>query len=219
MGICTSDPLPGGAEQQEAKPEDIKPLIDQPLNEYQKDENEAAVKIQTGLRGKKAKLELQKKKEELEQDKPKEWNEYKEKFEEPQLPKIFKEKVNYKPTNEDRILPPYLGPDGSVYNGQWNKGEVNGYGQMLKPDGTYLKGLWKSNILQEGGILYPNGDFYIGTSKYGQRYFANGVIYKGETDFGMPHGQGEETNPDGSKSEAFYQYGQKVQQEHDHQNH
>ncbi|CAD8197561.1 unnamed protein product [Paramecium octaurelia] len=218
MGICTSDPLPGGVDQSETKPEDIKPVVDQSTQQNQKEENEAALKIQTGLRGKKAKQELQKKKEELEQDKPKEWKEYEEKFEEPELPKTFKEKVNYKPTNEDRILPPYLGPEGSVYNGQWNKGEVNGYGQMLKPDGTYLKGLWKQNLFQEGGILYPNGDYYIGTSKYGQRFFANGLIYQGETDYGLPHGQGEETHPDGRKNEAFYQYGQKVQQEHNHQN-
>ncbi|CAD8107068.1 unnamed protein product [Paramecium sonneborni] len=220
MGICTSDPLPGGIEQNETKPEDIKPIKnDQNLKQQEKEENDAAVKIQSGLRGKKAKQELQKKKEELEQDKPKDWVEQKVNFEEPALPTVFKERVNYKPTNEDRFFPPYQGPDGSIYNGQWNKGEVNGYGQMLKQDGLYLKGLWKQNIFQEGGILYPNGEYYIGTANYGERFFNNGVIYKGETDFGTPHGLGEETNPNGTKFKVSYQNGQKIESDNSHQNH
>ncbi|CAD8100570.1 unnamed protein product [Paramecium sonneborni] len=215
MGICTSEPLPGGIEQNETKPEQIKSDVDEGKNE----QNEAALKIQSSIRGKKAKQELQKKKEELEQDKPKDWIEQKESFQEPQLPTNFKDRVNQKPTNEDRLLPPYQGPDGAIYYGQWNKGEVNGFGQMLKQDGLYLKGLWKSNIFQEGGILYPNGDYYIGTATFGQRFYANGVIYKGETDFGTPQGQGEETHPDGTISKAFYKNGQKVQQDNSHQNH
>lgn len=32
---------------------------------------------------------------------------------------------------------------------------------MLKPDGTYFKGIWKYNIFSEGGILYPNGEFFV----------------------------------------------------------
>ncbi|CAD8086412.1 unnamed protein product [Paramecium primaurelia] len=230
MGICRSEPLPGGFQQQEGKPEDVKSGLEENpqqnqnqqqnenLQKNENNENEAAVKIQSSIRGKKAKQELQKKKEELESDKPKDWIEYQQQFIEPPLPTQFKDLVNYKPTNENRILPPYLGPDGSVYNGQWNKGEANGFGQMLKPDGTYLKGLWKYNIFSEGGILYPNGDFFIGNSKYGQRFFANGVIYKGEADYGIPHGQGEETHPNGNKNPAIYRYGQKVEQEISQQN-
>ncbi|CAD8077818.1 unnamed protein product [Paramecium sonneborni] len=176
-------PIPEGIENIDTKPEQNKQL-------EQQDENEAAL-----------------------QDKPQDWTEYTGKFIEPSLPTQFRDKVNYKPTNENRILPPYKESDGTIYKGQWNKGEQNGYGQMLKPDGTYFKGLWKSGIFSEGGLLYPNGEFFIGTAKYGQRYFANGVIYQGEADHGIPHGQGEEIYPNGQKNQAFYQYGLKVQQE------
>ncbi|CAK87200.1 unnamed protein product (macronuclear) [Paramecium tetraurelia] len=211
MGICKSQAIPQAKDELEIRHVEKKPSQDQIKLKQEKEENEAALKIQSTIRGKKAKQELEKQKEELIQDKPQDWTEYHQEFIEPQLPAYFKEKVNYKPTNQNRFFPPYLEPDGTIYNGQWNKGEQNGFGQMLKPDGTYLKGLWKKGIFSEGGVLYPNGEFFIGNTKQGERCFTNGIIYKGEADYGIPHGKGEEIYPDGSKSEVQYKCGRKVQ--------
>ncbi|CAD8178550.1 unnamed protein product [Paramecium octaurelia] len=214
MGICKSQAIPVGKDELETRNVEKKPIQEQhKIEEKKNDENEAALKIQSTIRGKKAKQEFEKQKEELLLDKPQDWTEYTQEFIEPKLPAYFKDKVNYIPTNKNRSLPPYLEPDGTIYKGQWNKGELNGFGQMLKPDGTYLKGLWKGNIFSEGGVLYPNGEFFIGNTQYGERCFTNGIIYQGEADYGIPHGKGQEIYPDGTKSNVQYNWGKKVQKD------
>ncbi|CAD8095124.1 unnamed protein product [Paramecium sonneborni] len=213
MGICRSSPMPEVKEINEINFIEKKNQII--VQNVEQEENQA--------RGKKAKQDLEKEKEKekakIDEDKPKDQKEYQGKFIEPSLPAYFIEKVNYKPKEEYRYLPPYQDEDGSIYKGQWSKGEANGYGQMLKPDGTYFKGLWQSDIFTEGGILYPNGEFFIGTANFGIRCLKNGVMFQGEADYGIPHGQGVEIHPNGKKNQAFYQFGEKIQQDQNQKNH
>ncbi|CAK92861.1 unnamed protein product (macronuclear) [Paramecium tetraurelia] len=208
MGTCSFDPK--ADENQEISSQDINlqlssnGKVHQAQKQKIQDEHQAALKIQNSFRVKQAKQEAEERRNELLSDQPKDWVQYIEKFIIPELPQQFKEQVKKSITKQDRLLNPMVGSDDSIYWGQWSKGQQNGYGQMIKPDGTYLEGIWNFGQFQNGGILFPNGDYFvcnfnlilIGTKTKGERVYKNGIIYTGEVQFGIPHGKGKEKQSD-----------------------
>lgn len=42
-------------------------------------------------------------------------------------------------------------------------GKISGYGRMLLPDGTYIQGSFRDNLLDgEARVIKSNGDYYEG---------------------------------------------------------
>lgn len=63
----------------------------------------------------------------------------------------------------------YLFENGDLYNGQWKKGEMNGYGVYEFASGDVYKGAWKKGLMEgRGTYTYANGDKYIGMWKEGK---------------------------------------------------
>lgn len=63
----------------------------------------------------------------------------------------------------------YLFDNGDLYNGQWKKGEMQGYGVYEYATGDVYKGAWKKGLMEgRGTYTYANGDKYIGTWKDGK---------------------------------------------------
>lgn len=88
--------------------------------------------------------------------------------------------------------------DNSVYHGFWNlSGLREGYGYLVRNDGSKLEGLWKSGEIFKGRIIDADGCFYEGKIKNGE---ANGegsftgssgsVGYIGNWKNGSHHGFG-----------------------------
>lgn len=63
----------------------------------------------------------------------------------------------------------YLFENGDLYNGQWKKGEMNGYGVYEFANGDVYKGAFKKGKMEgRGTYKYANDDKYIGTWKDGK---------------------------------------------------
>ena len=63
----------------------------------------------------------------------------------------------------------YLFENGDLFNGQWKKGEMNGYGVYEYANGDVYKGAWKKGLMDgRGTYTYANGDKYIGAWKDGK---------------------------------------------------
>jgi len=63
----------------------------------------------------------------------------------------------------------YMFENGDMYNGQWKKGEMNGYGVYEFANGDVYKGAWKKGLMSgRGTYTYANGDKYIGAWKDGK---------------------------------------------------
>lgn len=56
--------------------------------------------------------------------------------------------------------------DGSIYHGFWNlNGLREGYGYLIRCDGTKLEGLWKNGEIFKGRIIERDGSYYEGKIK------------------------------------------------------
>jgi hypothetical protein len=92
-----------------------------------------------------------------------------------------------------------------VYKGGWSGDKFNGYGVLVKADGSKYEGHWKDGLLDGYArtILY-NGEYYEGFMKNGKPegegiYCGTNTSYNGSWKDGRKHGNGEETYTDGSK--------------------
>ena len=48
--------------------------------------------------------------------------------------------------------------DGTIYEGSWKNGAIEGYGEVTWYDGNVYKGMWKNNFLDgHGEYTYSNG--------------------------------------------------------------
>ena len=79
------------------------------------------------------------------------------------------------------------GPDGRVYEGELRDGQVHGQGTVTYPDGMVTRGEFRGFASSQGTVTFPDGTVYEGE-------------LHGESDpwnFGLPHGRGKATFPDG----------------------
>ncbi|CAD8059727.1 unnamed protein product [Paramecium sonneborni] len=209
--ININDPInPKNEEpQQLAAVVEIKPpsyIVDPELQ--RQNEERSAIAIQGGFKNKMARQEANKQRKMLEEDKPIDWTVFEGQFQIPNLPDVAYNKINKQISNDYRMLPAYI-KDGDIYLGQWQKRQFQGYGQLLKSDGTYLEGQWKNGQLDDGAIYFPNKDLYLGQQQIGVRIYNNGVQYSGDCSNRLPHGQGIEEHPDGTKYQGQFINGQK----------
>lgn len=76
--------------------------------------------------------------------------------------------------------------NGCVYNGNWEDGVIEGYGQFAMPSGIKYKGnhtVGKRN--GKGTLEFQNGDIFTGIFEYDQMHsgelrLADGSVYRGE---------------------------------------
>jgi hypothetical protein len=85
----------------------------------------------------------------------------------------------------------YTYADGIVYEGDFSKGVRHGIGKATTPDGT----------IDEGDFV--NGKIH----GKGKRIFPKGGYYQGEFADGKPHGEGVLVMPDGTKHQGRYDRG------------
>ena len=95
--------------------------------------------------------------------------------------------------------------DKSIYHGAWNpEGLRQGYGILVRENGSKLEGLWRNGELYKGRIIDNQGNYYAGRIKNfeanGEGTFngANGFQFIGFWKDGVYHGYGELFYPDKS---------------------
>jgi len=99
---------------------------------------------------------------------------------------------------------PYAYEDGTVYKGQWSKGQPNGHGEKTWSDGRVYRGEFqdgKANGI--GSYIHKDGSKYVGPvmndKPHGSTGFsitAGGAFYHGEFVQGKEHGEGSLTQAD-----------------------
>lgn len=88
--------------------------------------------------------------------------------------------------------------DGSIYHGFWNlSGLREGYGYLIRPDGSKLEGLWLKGEIFKGRIIDADGCYYEGKIKSGEAngegsFFGSSGLagYIGNWKDGVHHGYG-----------------------------
>lgn len=96
--------------------------------------------------------------------------------------------------------------DGTVYEGQWHNGAIDGFGKVKWSDGNTYRGNWQNNLLHGlGDYTYTNGQKYIGEFRHdkkngrGRYIWPDGKEYDGFWKEGVQHGYGWFTNSKGIK--------------------
>lgn len=95
--------------------------------------------------------------------------------------------------------------DGSVYEGEWKDGRMNGRGKRSCFNGQIYEGEWKDGRASGSGkVTFPIGGNYEGEWRdgckngRGKMTFPSGLVYEGEWKDGKENGQGKAIWPDGT---------------------
>jgi hypothetical protein len=94
--------------------------------------------------------------------------------------------------------------EGTKYSGSFIDGEKSGQGNCLYPNGNRFKGMWKSDLPNQGELFLRTGDRMFGEWKddrfsgAGSIQYFNGNRYEGEWRMNLPHGFGMMKFQDGS---------------------
>ena len=104
--------------------------------------------------------------------------------------------------------------DGSVYEGEMEKGKKEGKGTLRWANGAVYTGNFKNGKRNGYGILeWPDGGCYKGDWQNGKKSgkgmfrWANGKMYEGQWEIGEMNGKGVLRWPDGSCYEGNFDYG------------
>ena len=105
--------------------------------------------------------------------------------------------------------------EGSVYEGEFKQGRVEGVGVMKRANGEVRRGTFLGGRLHgKGSVLYPNQSRYEGElladepSGQGRMEFANGVSYEGAFVSGQYQGKGKLIYADGTSVEGDFVAGE-----------
>jgi len=116
------------------------------------------------------------------------------------------------------IVGPQEIENGAIYYGHWDvsKGERNGYGMQIWPDGSKYVGYWKNDKANGlGRLIHCDGDVYSGEWRddmaHGRGKYIDtmGMEYNGEWKNDKQNGAGIEKWPDGASYEGMYKDGKK----------
>ncbi|AGO84852.1 Morn repeat domain containing protein [Pandoravirus salinus] len=109
----------------------------------------------------------------------------------------------------------YMWPDGSRYDGEFERGKSHGYGTVVHASGTIYEGEWRDDKEHgHGTVIYRDGNRYEGNWAYGMRdgygtfTWASGQVYKGHS-IGATHGTGAMSFADGDVYEGSYSEGRR----------
>ena len=104
--------------------------------------------------------------------------------------------------------------DGSVYDGEFQRGNPNGRGTFRWPNGVVYEGEVKDGrFWGTGHIQYTDGSVYDGEFQSGNPHgrgtfrWPNGAVYEGEVQKGFCCGNGQTRYPDGAIYEGEFQNG------------
>lgn len=132
--------------------------------------------------------------------------------------------------------------NGTEYKGAWQMDMQYGNGVLTYPDGTSRKGFWSKNIFigekesgpkpppmpgppkvegcqsgdcqnGKGSYLFANGDIYVGGFQnglpdgFGKIQFNKGDSYEGEMEKGFMHGKGIMISSNGNKVQGYWEFG------------
>lgn len=95
--------------------------------------------------------------------------------------------------------------DGSIYEGERNKGLADGQGRRTFQDGRVYEGSFINGYFNGNGVLMEkNGGKYVGNFErdqrvgYGIQTYPNGEVFKGNWENNSPNGEGNYLYADGS---------------------
>ena len=135
--------------------------------------------------------------------------------------KYYKEKIIKQMNNKFLVNLPAINVETAsgreIYEGFWNlKGKYEGYGFLVKSDGSKYEGFWKDSMLEGiGRYLSSDGSYFEGNfckgvaTGYGIFVYNNGTRYEGEWLNDEPHGSGRELSGDRSQFEGVFINGKK----------
>ena len=100
--------------------------------------------------------------------------------------------------------------EGEIYEGDFYKGKITGYGKYLYKDKSQYVGQFLDGKMHgKGEITYSNGTKFIGNyvdnvrEGYGEYYQASGKIFKGNYKKGKKHGKGIIIDKNGQKEVEY----------------
>ena len=107
--------------------------------------------------------------------------------------------------------------DGSMYKGNFNKGNINGNGIFNWQDGRIYKGEFLNGEIEgKGEFIWPNNHKYIGSyikgkkNGFGIYYWNNDIFYEGNWVNNSQHGEGTFSNGL-RRIKGIYRFGKLIQ--------
>lgn len=148
-------------------------------------------------------------------------NEFEEKYISPVIKKIEKNlsQIENKNENFEQIIeecPLLFKNNKMIYKGTWNiKGEKDGFGTIIDPNGNKYTGGWKNDRFDGyGRIISVNGDYYEGEWKQGKaegkgKFYSSSknCIYEGEFKNNAFNGKGKQTFNNSYSYEGMFSNG------------
>jgi stage V sporulation protein K len=105
----------------------------------------------------------------------------------------------------------YYWSDGTSYEGEFHRGEVNGKGTLLSSNGEKYTGFFVNGIKQgKGETSWPNGDSHVGYWRDGNLKgrgtytWSNGIVFDGKFLNNLRSGRAVTKFPEGSKYEGLW---------------
>jgi len=102
--------------------------------------------------------------------------------------------------------------DGSIYDGDWQRGLRHGHGVYASVEGDLFRGTWQDDKFYGRGVyVWPDGQVYTGDYVDGLREgkgietWPHGAKYEGEYHQDQRNGRGAYNYPDGRRYEGEYQ--------------
>lgn len=107
----------------------------------------------------------------------------------------------------------YKEVNGDIYVGEYKEGKKNGWLTHYTKQHTYMEELWENGTFMRYREL--NGKTMTGEwaegeleAKEGRRVFPNGDVYVGSLKYGIPEGHGTYTDVEGNKYEGRFEHGE-----------
>lgn len=104
----------------------------------------------------------------------------------------------------------------AIYEGYWKDGKLNGYGRGINSAGEVYQGNFNKDQMDGDGFLcWPDGRIYEGKFEMGKRhgkgkfFWPNGQVYQGDFQEDLCHGSGILFYPDGKRYQGQFKKGDK----------
>eukprot|EP00903_Cladosiphon_okamuranus_P009107 g8702.t2 len=108
----------------------------------------------------------------------------------------------------------YRYADGTVYSGEWHRGQRQGFGTLISPSGALYEGEFDHNLIHGEGLWsWPDGSSYAGQTKHGVREGKGLYVTEMKDAFfgsftnNKPHGEVLAHYCDGSKHQGTFHEG------------
>lgn len=103
-------------------------------------------------------------------------------------------------------------PNGDYYEGEWKKGQPDGFGKMIYANGNVYEGNWENGLPNgEGKMTYKGGGIYEGNwylgiiSGHGKMTYKSGSVYQGMWESGKRWREGKMIYSTGSTYDGHWE--------------